>query len=207
MLQTLILIRSNKPKINRICGGFSDKRADYFIVSMIIVYNHDNRSKLIQCYAIMPVGQVEMEDNQSVPARLPPPSTAPEMPRKTSRGPLIIAVVVAVVVLALLVAGLVLLLGADLNTTGRIRDIFIIFMALEFLIIGVALIVLMIQLATLINLLQNEVRPILTSTTETVNTLRGTAVFLSENLVQPVIKMNEYMAGLKKLLDLLHLVR
>lgn len=128
-------------------------------------------------------------------------------PRKTNRGPIIIAVVVVVVVLAALIAGLILLLGADLNTTGRIRDIFIIFMALEFLVVGVALIVLMIQLATLINLLQNEVKPILTSTTETVNTLRGTAAFLSENLVAPVIKLNEYAAGLKKLLDLMRIVR
>jgi hypothetical protein len=80
-------------------------------------------------------------------------------------------------------------------------------MALEFLVVGVALIILMVQLATLINLLNNEIRPILTATNETANTLRGTAVFLSDNLVQPVLKFNEYLAALRKLLDLLHLVR
>ena len=82
------------------------------------------------------------------------------------------------------------------------RDIFIIFLALESLVIGAALVVLIIQLASLINLLQNEVKPILKSTNETVNTLRGTSAFLSENLVEPVIKLNSYLAGLKKLFDM-----
>jgi hypothetical protein len=80
-------------------------------------------------------------------------------------------------------------------------------MALESLLIGAALVVLIIQLASLINLLQNEVKPILKSTTETVNTLRGTTEFLSENLVEPVIKLNSYMAGLKKFFDLFNIIR
>ena len=32
--------------------------------------------------------------------------------------------------------------------------------------------------------------------------LKGTAVFLSDNMVQPVIKLNEYLAGLKKVADI-----
>ncbi len=84
----------------------------------------------------------------------------------------------------------------------NVRDIFIIFMAFESLIIGAALVVLVIQIAGLINLLQNEVKPILQSTSETVNTLRGTTEFLSENLVEPVIKLNSYLAGLRKFFDM-----
>ena len=38
---------------------------------------------------------------------------------------------------------------------------------------------------------------------DTVNTLRGTALFLGDNLVDPVIKMNEYLAGLKRFFDLI----
>jgi hypothetical protein len=83
----------------------------------------------------------------------------------------------------------------------NVRDIFIIFMAFESLVIGAALVVLIIQIASLINLLQNEVKPILQSTSDTVNTLRGTTEFLSENLVEPVIKLNSYLAGLRKLFD------
>ena len=95
----------------------------------------------------------------------------------------------------------------DAETVGKIRDVFIIVMALESLLIGAALIVLMIQVASLINLLQNEVRPILQSTTETVNNLRGTAEFLGENIVQPVIKLNGYLAGLQRVIELMGLKR
>jgi ABC-type dipeptide/oligopeptide/nickel transport system permease component len=115
-------------------------------------------------------------------------------------------VITAVIVLVVLIAGIVAAIIGLLqpNTpTDKIRDIFIIFMALESLLIGVALIVLIIQFASLINLLQNEVRPILDATNETVNHLRGTAEFLGENVVEPVIKLNGYLAGMQRMLELL----
>jgi len=86
--------------------------------------------------------------------------------------------------------------------TAKIRDIFIIFMAFESLVIGAALVILVIQVASLIDLLQNEVKPILDATNETVNTLRGTTTFLSENLVEPVIKLNSTLAGLRRFFQL-----
>ena len=89
--------------------------------------------------------------------------------------------------------------------TDKIRDVFIIVVALESLVIGVALVVLVVQLASLINLLQNEVRPILKATSETVNNLRGTAEFLGENVVEPVVKLNGYLAGLNRMLQLMGL--
>jgi flagellar motor component MotA len=116
---------------------------------------------------------------------------------------LIIAGIIAgaVLLVALLVWAIIALSGNP-AAAANVRDIFIIFMALESLLIGAALVVLIIQLASLINLLQNEVKPILKSTNETINMLRGTSEFLSENLVEPVIKLNSYLAGLKKLFDL-----
>jgi amino acid permease len=115
---------------------------------------------------------------------------------------LIILGITALLILGGLIAFFVYL-AQPATETARIRDIFIIFMAIESLAVGVALIILIVQLATLINLLQNEIKPILQTTNETVNTLRGTLTFLSNNLVQPVIKMNEYLASFKRLLDLL----
>lgn len=97
--------------------------------------------------------------------------------------------------------------GQPADATARIRDIFIILMALEFLVIGVALVVLIIQLASLINMLQNEVKPILNSTRETVANLKGTTKFLSDNMVEPVIKLNEYLAGIKKLVDMINIFK
>jgi hypothetical protein len=62
-----------------------------------------------------------------------------------------------------------------------------------------------VQLAILINLLQNEIKPILDTTNETISTIRGTANFLSGNLVEPVIKLNEYVAALRKIVGFLRL--
>jgi hypothetical protein len=118
----------------------------------------------------------------------------------------IVAVVAAILILALLVVAIVLLLQPGVPT-DRIRDVFIIVVAFETLVIGVALIVLLVQIASLINLLQNEVRPILESTSETVKTLRGTAAFLSESVVEPVIKLNGYLASLQRVLELMGVKR
>jgi hypothetical protein len=87
--------------------------------------------------------------------------------------------------------------------TETLRDIFIILVAFEFMIIGIALVVLVIQLARLVNLLNNEVRPILDSANEAANTMRGTAQFLSDKLVNPVVKVNAGMAAARRALDLL----
>lgn len=108
----------------------------------------------------------------------------------------------AVILLALLGVAIYFLLQPA-TPTDKIRDIFIIVVALESLVIGVALVILIVQLSSLINLLQNEVRPILKATTDTVNNLRGTAEFLGENVVEPVIKLNGYLAGLYRMLELM----
>jgi hypothetical protein len=80
-------------------------------------------------------------------------------------------------------------------------------MALETLLLGLAVVILIIQISRLINLLNNEIKPILESTNETISTLRGTTQFLSNNAVEPIIRMNEYFAGLQELLKLLGLAR
>jgi hypothetical protein len=118
-----------------------------------------------------------------------------------------VIVVVLLVILAAITAAVYFLMNAPAETATKIRDIFIIFMALEFIVLGVALVVMIIQLAKLINLLENEVKPIIAATAETVQTLKGTTEFLSENLVAPVIKLNGYMAGFKKIFDLLKIIR
>lgn len=116
----------------------------------------------------------------------------------------------AVLFLIVLIVGVVLAVISMVNhpdQTETIRDIVIIFMALESLIIGLTLVVLIIQLAKLTALLQNEIRPILDSTNETVNTLRGTTTFLSNNLVQPVIKANSTLAAIRQALGLIGIRR
>jgi hypothetical protein len=144
----------------------------------------------------------------------PPPLTpeqvaARKAQEQQTRTVIITVSAIAVVVLALLITAIYFLLRPETpaDEVGRIRDVFIIVVGLETLIIGVALVVLLIQLASLINLLQNEIRPIIQATNETVNTLRGTAEFLGENLVEPVIKLNSYLASIQRVLELMGLKR
>jgi uncharacterized membrane protein len=120
---------------------------------------------------------------------------------------ILVGIIAGVILLLALIALAVYGLLQNPGATANIRDIFIIFMAFESLVIGVALVILIVQIASLINLLQNEVKPILTATNETVNTLRGTTEFLSENLVEPVIKLNSTAAGLKRIFELFGLMK
>jgi hypothetical protein len=147
-----------------------------------------------------------MTTPQSTPEPFNPPSPeelAEKREQEKQTKQMVIGITVGVIIiLAFLVGGVIYLLQPA-SPTDKIRDVFIIVVALESLVIGVALIVLVVQLASLINLLQNEVKPILKATTDTVNNLRGTAEFLGENVVEPVIKLNGYLAGLHRMLELM----
>lgn len=144
--------------------------------------------------------------NNSNP-ELPPVPSVPSQDEIRQQRRLIIGLTLGgIFLLTLIILGTIYLVQPTTDI-ARIRDIFIIFMTLEFMVIGLALVIMIIQLATLTNLLQNEVKPILESTNETANTLRGTAVFLSENLTEPVIKLNEYLSGIRRLLEMAGLFR
>jgi hypothetical protein len=138
---------------------------------------------------------------QSTP--LTPEELAAQKEARRQQQTIVTVAVIAILVIVAFIIGSVIFLLQPGTPTDRIRDIFLIFVALESLLIGVAMVVLIIQLSSLINLLQNEVRPILRATNETVNNLRGTAEFLGENVVEPVIKLNGYLAGLQRVLELM----
>lgn len=116
-------------------------------------------------------------------------------------------VLAALIILAAIVAGVVVLARTDAAITGQVRDIFIIILAMEALIIGVALVILAVQLALLINLLQNEIKPILENTRRTVLTLKGTSAFLSKHAIQPVMRVSSLAAGLRKLIQIIGIIR
>jgi len=86
---------------------------------------------------------------------------------------------------------------------GIARDIAIIILALESIIIGVLLAILVIQVMKLVRMLREEVMPILKSTQDTVSTVRGTADFMSDHLVQPVVKASSLAAGARQAVGVL----
>lgn len=143
------------------------------------------------------------------------PGDAPETPASStadkakSRQITLIIALISILLIGSLVAGLYFLLtpNTDASTVSRIRDVFIIIMALESLLIGVVLVILILQLAQLTNLIQHEIKPILDSTNETISTLRGTTEFLGNNLAEPVIKLNEYVAAFQRLFEILGIGR
>lgn len=140
-----------------------------------------------------------------------PPEGMDQLPETTELTPeqkrALIGVIIAFLILLVVVIVTTIYLLQPTTDTAKIRDVFIIFMALVSILTGLALVILMIQLARLTNLLQNEIKPILDSTNETLNNLRGTTNFLSENLVEPVIKLNEYTAGITQLMFILGLTK
>ena len=165
---------------------------------------------VIKCYNDFMAIPLSQPQNPPPPAPLTPEQIAAKKAQERQTRLVIITIsAIAVVVLALLITAIYFLLRPETpaDVVGRIRDVFIIVVGLETLIIGVALVILLIQLASLINLLQNEVRPILQATNETVNTLRGTAEFLSKNAVEPIVKLNGYLASIQRVLELMGIKR
>ncbi len=159
------------------------------------------------------------------PAQLPPgPNDAAaaeryaEMPRQAApttgggRSPMqmfimAIAIVIAVVLVGTLVGVIIAL--ADPGAAGKIgavRDIFIIVLAWFSILIALSLVILVLQMAALVNVLKNEVLPILESLQQTANTVRGTARFMGANLAKPVIRAQGFFAAIRRILEIFRLM-
>ena len=114
--------------------------------------------------------------------------------------------IVAAVAALLVVAGFsaaIYGLATNPPVAATVRDIMIILLALSTVLIGLSLVVLVLQLQSLIGLLRDEIRPILDSANSTARTVRGTATFLSDSVVHPVISVASYASGIRQALRLL----
>lgn len=85
--------------------------------------------------------------------------------------------------------------AAVADTVAVIRDLFIILLAMQGLLISLALVILVLQVAALLNLFQNEIKPILQDLQETAQTVKGTSAFVKENVSAPLIETQAWMAG------------
>ncbi len=113
-------------------------------------------------------------------------------------GYIIAGVVVILVVAVLSTALLVYLANNYADTILVVRDIFIIALGLMSCLSGVVLILLLIAVTRLINMLEFELKPILMKTNETLGTIRGTTVFMSQNVVRPMTTASSYIAGIRR---------
>ena len=130
-----------------------------------------------------------------------------EKKSQSQKTALIIIAVITILFLIGITIGVVYLARSGAQITSQVRDIFIIVLVLESFLIGAALIILIIQLALLSNLLQNEIRPILSSTKETIRTVKGTSQFISERAVRPIVSIGGILAGGRKLFEIIGFIR
>jgi hypothetical protein len=100
------------------------------------------------------------------------------------------------IVLVALLVGIIVLLASFPQATRVIRDIAIVFVAVETFLIGMALLVLVVQIEELIRVLRDEIQPLLRSVNDTAATVKGTTKFVSHNMVSPIIRVASFTAGL-----------
>lgn len=84
-----------------------------------------------------------------------------------------------------------------------IRDIAIIILALESIVIGIVLTLLLWQVRSLTRLLEQEIKPMLDSMRETIGTVKGTTSLVSETIVSPAVKIGGFAAGVRRALEVL----
>jgi hypothetical protein len=124
---------------------------------------------------------------------------------------IIIAGVIALVSFTIVLIVAAVLIAANAGTTAPhvevVRDLLIIVLALIMLVIGAAITVLLIQIARFVNLLTNEVQPLIETTTDTVKTVRGTAQFISKHVTEPVIATAGALGGIAKVVGDVEVIR
>ena len=118
-----------------------------------------------------------------------------------------VAAIIAILLLIGIIVGVVYLARSDAQVTSQVRDIFLIILVFESFLIGAALIILIVQLALLFNLLQNEIQPILTSTKDTIRTVKGTSQFISDRVVKPMVSIAGLIAGGRKLFEIVGFIK
>lgn len=82
------------------------------------------------------------------------------------------------------------------DIVATIRDVAIIFLALESVVVGIILIVLIWEVRNLAKMLRDDIKPILQSADETVRTVRGTTTFVSDNFVTPLVRVSSFTSGM-----------
>ena len=99
------------------------------------------------------------------------------------------------------IIAVVILLGfAGMIAAGvidEVRDIVIILLAVESLIVGGVTLFLLYQIIMLVTLIREELIPLIQSTQDTVNSARGTTVYVSRKIVVPSVRAATTVARLQ----------
>ena len=86
---------------------------------------------------------------------------------------------------------------------AEIRDIAIVALAIESILIGLILIVLVWEVIRLLKFLRKELKPLIDEMHDTTRTVKGTTEFLSEEIVSPAIKVSSTLAAARGVLKVI----
>ena len=109
---------------------------------------------------------------------------------------IVIVSIAVVVIVALLVAAGVFLYSRP-QATIFLRDIAVIILAFETLMVIFFLGVMTVLLIYVILTLEREIKPVLDATSETIYTVRGTTTFVSDTVVSPTIEVASIVGAVK----------
>jgi hypothetical protein len=123
-----------------------------------------------------------------------PPVTMTEAERQMRRRMTLIGIGIAIIVVLILL-GFAGMIAA--GVIDEVRDIVIILLATESLVIGGVTLFLLYQMIMLLTLLRDELIPLIQSAQETVNSARGTTVYVSRKIVVPSAKAATTMVRLQ----------
>ena len=122
------------------------------------------------------------------------PITMTDAERQMRRRMILIGIgIVGIAVLILF--GFAVLIAA--GVIGVVRDVVIILLATESLVIGGVTLFLLYQIIMLVTLLREELIPLIQSAQDTVNSARGTTVYVSRKIVVPSAKAATTVARLQ----------
>ncbi len=138
-----------------------------------------------------------VQTQTTVPADLDAETLTPE--EKAAKRTQAYIITGAVGFLILLVAAIVLMASFPSATTV-VRDIAIVFVAVETFLIGLAMILLIFQIQVLIQVLRDEIQPLLRSVNDTASTVRGTTEFVSHSVVSPIIQAAGFASGVRRVI-------
>jgi hypothetical protein len=134
--------------------------------------------------------------------RSTPSPLAPAKPQPTTTNwKLIAGLVGGGLMMLAVILGIVFLLTRNPQLTANLRDVAIIIFAtvglLVMIVLGALMIVLVYYMQSLVALLRNEIKPVLTNVNQTVNTVRGTTTMVGDNIAKPIVKAASFLAGMQ----------
>lgn len=110
---------------------------------------------------------------------------------------MIIIACIAVVIIVALLVGAGFFLRSRPDDTSFLRDIAIIILAFETLVVIFFLGVMTVLLIYMILTLEREIKPVLNATSETIYTVRGTTTFVSDTVVSPIMQAASVVGAVK----------